>query len=122
VFPINAPLGTTGAFAGTYSGPSCTFTGEAGLPPANVYTPTPCFTQAVNPNFRQPYSAQWNLDIQRAITNNLTVDVAYVGVHGVHEATWTDINQPAVGAGFNTPFTAAQAATAFPKDATTAAL
>ena len=76
----------------------------------------------MNPDFRQPYSAQWNLDIQRAITNNLTVDLAYIGVHGVHEATWTDINQPAVGAGYNTPFTAAQAAAAFPKSAPTAAL
>jgi hypothetical protein len=117
VFPGNASVTINGA---TYTGSSCTFIGEAGLP-AN-YTPTPCTTQAVNPNFRQPYSAQWNLDIQRAITNNLTVDVAYVGVHGVHEATWTDINQPPIGAGLNTPFTAAQAAAAFPKDAKTAAL
>jgi hypothetical protein len=101
VFPGNSSLTTTGAFAGTYSGVSCTYVGEAGLP-AN-YTPTPCTTQAVNPNFRQPYSAQWNLDIQRAVTNNLTLDLAYVGVHGVHEATWTDINQPPIGAGWNTP-------------------
>ena len=92
-----------------YSGVTCTVA-------------TPCTTQAVNPDFRQPYSAQWNLDIQRAITNNLTMDLAYVGVHGVHEATWVDINQPAVGAGFNTPFTAAEAKAAFPKDAATRAL
>jgi hypothetical protein len=65
------------------------------------YVTTPCTTQAVNPNFRQPYSAQWNLDIQRAITNSLTLDLAYVGVHGVHEATWTDINQPPIGAGWD---------------------
>jgi hypothetical protein len=121
VFPGNTSLTTTGAFAGTYTGPTCTYVGEPGLPPSG-YTPTPCTTQAVNPNFRQPYSAQWNLDIQRAITNNLTVDLAYIGVHGVHEATWTDINQPAVGAGFNTAFTAAQAAAAFPKSPATAAL
>jgi hypothetical protein len=61
----------------------------------------------VNPNFRQPYSVQWNLDVQRAITNSLTVDLAYVGVHGVHEATWSDINQPLTGAGWNTPVAAA---------------
>ena len=106
VFPGNSSTTIGGV---TYTGPTCTAT-------------TPCTTQAVNPNFRQPYSAQWNLDIQRAITNNLTVDLAYIGVHGVHEATWVDINQPAVGAGYNTPFTAAQAAAAFPKSAATAAL
>ncbi|PYU17767.1 MAG: hypothetical protein DMG32_27355 [Acidobacteria bacterium] len=33
----------------------------------------------------------------------MTLDLAYVGVHGVHEATWVDINQPPVGAGWNTP-------------------
>src|SRR4029077_11965653 len=115
VFPGNASLTTTGSFAGTYTGLTCTYAGEAGLPAG--YTPTPCTTQAVNPNFRQPYSAQWNLDIQRAITNSLTVDLAYIGVHGVHEATWVDINQPAIGAGWNTPTStlpAALAANALP--------
>jgi carboxypeptidase family protein/TonB-dependent receptor-like protein len=108
VFPGNASLTTTGAFAGTYTGPTCTYVGEPGLPAK--YTPTPCTTQAVNPNFRQPYSAQWNLDIQRAITNSLTLDLAYIGVHGVHEATWVDINQPPVGSGWNTPTSALPAA------------
>jgi hypothetical protein len=66
----------------------------------------------VNPNFVQPYIVAWNLDIQRAITNNLTVDVAYVGTHGVHQTDWIDINEPALGAGFSVPFTAAGAAAA----------
>ncbi len=70
---------------------------------ASAVVSPPCSTQAVNPNFRQPYSIQWNLDIQRAITNNLTLDVAYIGVHGGDEATWTDINQPGIGAGYNMP-------------------
>ena len=101
VFPGNASVTIAGT---TYTGPICTFAGEAALPKG--YTPTPCATQAVNPNFHQPYSAQWNLDIQRAITNSLTLDLAYIGVHGVHEATWVDINQPPVGAGWNTPTSA----------------
>jgi len=77
----------TDAKGNTYTGVTCDVT-------------QPCTTQAVDPNFRQPYSVQWNLDIQRAITNNLTLDLAYVGVHGVHEATWSDINQSALGAGW----------------------
>ena len=55
-----------------------------------------------DPNYRQSFSAQWNMDIQRAITNNLTVDVAYVGVHGYRETMWTDLNQPPLGAGWDT--------------------
>ena len=30
------------------------------------------------------YVQQWNLAVQRAITNNLSVDIAYVGSHVVH--------------------------------------
>ena len=45
--------------------------------------------------------AEWNLDIQRAITNNLTLDVAYVGNHGFDEEAIVDLNQPALGAGWD---------------------
>jgi hypothetical protein len=44
--------------------------------------------------------AEWNLDIQRAINRNLTVDVAYVGNHGFAEGTELDINQAPIGAGY----------------------
>ena len=33
---------------------------------------------------------------------NLTVDVAYVGTHGYQEEILRDINQPAIGTGWNT--------------------
>ena len=91
---------TTNQFTWTAAGPVFPGNQTSGV---TCTVATPCTTQAVNPNFRQPYSGQWNLDIQRAITNSLTLDLAYVGVHGVHEATWLDINQPPVGAGWNTP-------------------
>jgi hypothetical protein len=38
----------------------------------------------VNRTAGSGYSQQWNLAVQRAITNNLSVDVAYVGSHIVH--------------------------------------
>jgi len=76
VFPISS------------TGPSCTLA-------------SPCSTGAPNPNFRQPRSAQWNLDIQRAITNSLTLDVAYVGNHGFREQFSADLNNPATGAGWD---------------------
>ena len=116
VFPVGTPTVVNGV---PYTGTTC-------LSPNDVVTsgPTPpsCSTQGINPNFVQPYIVAWNLDIQRAITNNLTVDIAYVGTHGANETNWIDLNQPPIGAGFNTPFTDAEAAAAFPKDPATAAL
>jgi len=98
VFPANTSVTINGQ---TYAGTSCTYPGEAGLP-AN-YTPTPCSLIAgVDQNYRIPWTAEWNIDVQRAITNSLTVDIAYVANHG-REASKTDLNQPALGSGWNLP-------------------
>ena len=90
VFPSTAPQNIGGTI---YSGVTC-------MPLA---LGTPCATNNVDPNYRQPGAAEWNLDVQRAITNNLTVDLAYVGNHGFDEASWVDLNQPPLGSGWNTP-------------------
>ena len=87
--------------------------GAAVFPTANVTTvngtsytgitctaASPCPTGAVDPNFREPHVMEWNLDVQRAITNTLTIDVAYVANHGYDEETLLDVNQPALGAGY----------------------
>ena len=96
VFPLQLP-----AINGvTYTGATCTYNGEAGVQLAFV---TQCPTNAsTNPNFHTPRIAEWNLDIQRAITNNLTIEVAYVGNHG-WEASRLDINQAPLGWGWNGP-------------------
>jgi hypothetical protein len=60
------------------SGPSVApipLTPAAGLG-QSVYT--------VNRNAGSGYSQQWNVAVQRAITNNLSVDLGYVGSHIVH--------------------------------------
>jgi hypothetical protein len=64
----------------------------------------------VDTNFRHGYTTTWNLDVQRAITNKLTLDVSYVGNHGSREEVLVDLNQPSIGTGWNTPWTAAQLA------------
>lgn len=94
VFPLALP-----AINGvTYTGATCTYPGESGVQAAFV---TQCPTNAsTNPNFHQPRIAEWNLDIQRAITNNLTLEVSYVGNHG-WEASRLDINQVPIGWGWN---------------------
>ena len=74
VFPGNATYTIPPKTGAMYTGTTCTAPSTAG-------GPGPCPTAAVDPNFRTPYVASWNLDIQRAITNNLTVDAAYVGNH-----------------------------------------
>jgi carboxypeptidase family protein len=97
-----APVFTTGnqTINGvTYTGPTC-------APAAAPFNGTPCQTSSVNPNFRQPRAAEWDLDIQRAITNNLTLDVAYVGNHGWDESTIVDLNEPPIGTGYTTAVTA----------------
>jgi len=62
--------------------------------------PGPCDTNFVDPNLHTPRITNWNLDIQRALTNNLTLDVAYVGNHSHGQARSVQINQPAIGAGW----------------------
>lgn len=44
-----------------------------------------------------PQMQQWNLDIQRAITSNLFLDVAYVGTHGSNLTGNSNINQAPPG-------------------------
>ena len=60
---------------------------------------TPCTIFAVQPNLVAPYVTQWNLDIQHAITNNLSLSVAYVGNHGTKLLGNMDLNQGSVGSG-----------------------
>lgn len=76
-----------------------------GITPAGSATKDPpaCTTAAVAQNLRTPYVTAWNLDIQRAITNNFTLEVAYVGNHSAELPASLDINQPQIGAGWGNP-------------------
>jgi hypothetical protein len=90
IFPSTASQKIGGV---TYTGATCTVA-------------APCNTAAVDPHLLDAYSVQWNLDIQRALTNNLTLDVAYVGNHGYDEVAQVDANQPPLGTGWaGTPTT-----------------
>lgn len=62
--------------------------------------PSPCLTAAVDPNLTNGYIATWTLGIQRAVTNDLTLDVGYIGTHGGNLAGYFDINQAKLGSGF----------------------
>jgi hypothetical protein len=66
-----------------------------------LLSPAPCTTASFARNLRTPYVITWNFDIQRAITNNLSLDLAYLGNHGVKLYGTRDINTPAAGAGYS---------------------
>ena len=70
--------------------PACgTGAAVAGL----VFTPQPCNVLGVDPNVRTPYVSSWNIDIQRAITRNLSLSMAYVANHGTKLIGIIDRNQ-----------------------------
>jgi Carboxypeptidase regulatory-like domain/TonB dependent receptor len=54
---------------------------------------SPCTIFNVDRNLRTPYVTNWNLGIQRAITNNMSLEVSYVGNHGTKLIGFTDINE-----------------------------
>jgi hypothetical protein len=67
----------------------------------NGTSPGACATASFARDLRTPYVITWNMDIQRAITPNLSLDLAYLGNHGVKLYGVHDINAPAVGAGYS---------------------
>jgi len=48
---------------------------------------------AVDPNLRTPYITNYNLGVQHAFNNNLSLDLSYVGNHGGNLIGIRDINQ-----------------------------
>ena len=62
--------------------------------------PAPCNVAAIDRNLRNPFVTTWSLGIEHAFTNNLSLEVAYVGNHGSKLIGIQDINQPSAGSGF----------------------
>ena len=70
------------------------------LPPGYAAAPGPCEVLGVNPNLRQAYVSTWNLGIQQALTNSLSLEIGYVGNHGTKLLGKLNYNQPPPGAGW----------------------
>jgi len=66
------------------------------LSPANLSCSgaAPCSILGVDPNISTPYVYNWTLNVQHAITTNLSWEIAYVGNHGSNLTGIRDINQP----------------------------
>jgi len=86
--------GTTTVFPASVFALQC---GDGSIGPTGLPA-TPCNTEALDPNLRTPYVTTWTVNVQRAIDNNLSLEVAYVGTHGTKLLGFRDINQPVVGA------------------------
>ena len=49
--------------------------------------------QGVDPNYRDPQANQWNLTVERQLTNNDSLRVSYVGMHSYRLSITEDLNQ-----------------------------
>jgi hypothetical protein len=72
----------------------------SGLPLAG-FTPQQCNVMGVNPNLRTPYVYEYSLDIQRAISHTISLEIGYVGNTGRKFISALDINQPQLVGGFS---------------------
>jgi hypothetical protein len=89
VFPKTSPPGTTNAGTCGVNGFQC---GAGGL------------DQGVDPNYRDPQSNQWNVTVEREITDTTVVRASYVGMHTYRLNLTEDLNQvPASSTPYNSP-------------------
>ena len=97
-----APGGTITAGTADISGGNLNWNNVI-FPPGGVVSCTaavPCSIGSVDPNLKTPYVYDYSLGIQRAITNNLSLDVTYVGTRGGNLIGNVDLNQAPLGAAF----------------------
>ena len=94
---INAGGGTAGGSiaVGTvnYPGSSLNWNGTVFPVGAINCFANPCSILGIDPNLRTPYVYNWTLNVQHAFTDNLSLEVAYVGDHGAKLIGIRDINQ-----------------------------
>jgi len=60
---------------------------------------SPCNLMAVDPNLKTPYVMNFSLGVTHAFTNDLSLEVGYVGNHGSRLTGFNDINQCAPNVG-----------------------
>ena len=104
-YGANSPTGSIFPFISACGDGKTVVPGTGGL------TPGQCNAIMVDPNLRTPYVETWNLDLQRALGGNLSLDIGYVGNHGAKLIGALDVNQdpltPVVVPGVGTVVTGA---------------
>jgi hypothetical protein len=88
------PKGTITLGQAQFSGSALTWNGvvfpQGAVSCAKVAS---CSVMSVDPNLKTPYMVNYNFGIQHAITNNLSLEVGYVGNHGDNLLGTLEINQ-----------------------------
>jgi hypothetical protein len=113
----NPPFASPLAFTGTTTTPTISIDNvSTGLVPGSIGT-----VNSINPNFRYPYVQSWNVNLQRQLTNSLSLMAGYFGSKGTHLRDAVNLNQRLVATPTTTgarPFTALSAISAFKPGAT----
>ena len=87
--PATLPNGQTATLSAGFPAPA------TAVIPANGIIPNADPNQSyevINKNFREPYVESWNFAIQRALPANFSLDMAYVGNHGVAQPAAYNLN------------------------------
>jgi carboxypeptidase family protein len=99
--PINPPFLLAQSFTTTVVPLSRRLSDGLPPPPAlDLNRPPSGATRSIfDPDFRDGYAQQWNLNIQQQLKNDYVLEVSYVGSKGTHLVIKRDINQapPVVG-------------------------
>jgi len=83
-----APIQPNASIFGALSAPGVT---------GSCTVAAPCKIAGVYPRIVTPQFFLWNLGVQHAVTNSMTLEASYVGNHGQHQLDYTDLNQPTPG-------------------------
>ena len=70
--------------------------------------PQACIGYGADPNIKFPKMATWNLNVQHAFTNSLSLDAGYIGSHSWDITGLYNLNQPTPGASGSTAETPRQ--------------
>ena len=93
---VYASAGLTDPFAGGFNG--------VGFAPAKdvAFPSAPFGLGAISKDYKPGYVQQWTLSIQRALTDNDSIEATYVGTKGTHIGSAYDTNLPVWGPGATT--------------------
>jgi len=95
--PLNPPFFFESAVSyDATSGPGTLTTGFAELKPQDKPSGQ---VRAWDPNLRPQFTQQWNVFVERLVTNSVSANVGYVGHKATHLVTPVEGNQPLAGVG-----------------------
>ncbi len=88
---VNPPFANTVSLSGTVASPITYVNPAAGAPPGTQALRSLITTSSP---FITPVTQQWNLTIQRQVSNNAGFEIGYLGSAGNHQTRPVDINAP----------------------------